>query len=149
MAGVDSPQAGHDGPRSGAVLLRLAPRGTSGQEAERARCTLIEVMRHNSGNAPDRVLIPVLTFMMRWEIASTRRLPATVTVGTWPGPALTIGSFAEYWGESERTAYRLQSRFRALFPGHHDPGSVVRLCQGWNRSLGWRGLAAVTVHVFR
>lgn len=156
--------------RCSSSRVRLAPGprrelGAAGSPAN-AHWTLIEVMQRNSNDLPLSSLIPVLVFVMRWDIAARElarrfsppsgpsddgRLGSRYRIERQerPGPPepVTVAVVGEYWGDSRRTMYRQQSRFRSVFPEERDPARLLELCRGWDRRLGWRGLANAKVYV--
>jgi hypothetical protein len=80
----------------------------------------------------------VMSFVMQWSIALD-----ALGVET-----LTLADYREYWGETQRTAFRRQSEFRAAFPGQQDPTQVVFLARSvWHASTGVTGLSDAVVPI--
>lgn len=78
----------------------------------------------------------VLTFMAAWDRArkAMRR------------ERITLQEYAEWWRETERTAYRDQALFRQAFPGEDTPDHLLDLAEGqWVERHGIKGLGAVIV----
>jgi len=130
-------------PSTAQSRLRLVDRSVAGS----VELELVELMRHNSGGLADKSLIPVLVFIMHWDVVA-RTIVREKRDPTDPFSRMPVSLtlVQEYWGESERTAYRQQSRFRALFVNEHDPTRVLAYCRAWDRALGWKGLAESKVH---
>lgn len=83
-----------------------------------------------------RRAVRVLTFMAAWDRArrATRK------------QSLTLQEYAEWWRETERTAYREQALFREAFPGELTPDHLLDLAEGqWVERHGLKGLGRVTV----
>jgi hypothetical protein len=75
-----------------------------------------------------------LTFMAAWDHArrALRR------------ESLTLSEYAEWWRESEATAYRHQALFREAFPGEKTPDHLLDLAAvQWDERTGVAGLGAV------
>lgn len=56
----------------------------------------------------------VASFICQWTMASQSM-----------GKAITLTEYAEWWCQSEATAYRHQAEFRALFPGMTTPQPIA------------------------
>lgn len=56
----------------------------------------------------------VCAFIAQWIIASQAL-----------GREITLEEYAEWWKESERTAYRHQAEFRECFPGLPNPQTIA------------------------
>jgi hypothetical protein len=65
------------------------------------------------------------SFIASWAIASTSL-----------GRPITLEEYAEWWKESERTAYRHQAEFRKCFPHLGNPQPIADLAQ--QRAAGWQ-----------
>lgn len=78
----------------------------------------------------------VIAFVMQWSIAMQALDRQT----------LTLDEYAEYWGETRRTAFRHQSEFRAAFPGQQTPDQVVQLARAvWDSRQGLNGLCGAVI----
>jgi hypothetical protein len=96
---------------------------------------LREIIAANCGDATDRTLIPPLVFMLRWEIVASH------------AAQVKLEDVADFWGDSVRSAYRDQARFRRAFPGERNPEFLLAACRYRERHTGWRGLAEMKVRV--
>jgi hypothetical protein len=83
-----------------------------------------------------RKALGILTFMAAWDRArkAMRR------------ESITLHEYAEWWRESDATAYRHQARFRECFPGETTPDRLLDLADGqWVERRGLAGLGQVVV----
>lgn len=78
----------------------------------------------------------VVAFVMQWSIA----------MDALGADAITLQDYADYWGETRRTAFRHQSEFREAFPGQQTPTGVVHLARTvWDAKQGVSGLSAAVL----
>lgn len=77
-----------------------------------------------------------VAFMVQWAILRDE-------LG---GRTPTIDEYRDFWGDSERTAYRHQALFRTAFPGEETPDRLLdALRADWDRRRGVEGLAATPI----
>jgi hypothetical protein len=77
-----------------------------------------------------------LTFMAAWDTARRSLRHET----------LTLAEYAEWWRESEATAYRHQALFREAFPGEKTPDRLLDVAAvQWDERTGVAGLGAVRI----
>lgn len=84
----------------------------------------------------------VLGFMVAWEMARA------ALGDDWPGDdgiSAQVAAYADWWRESERTAWRNVDRFRAAFPGEDTPTRIMAAAAAarWDQRHGVAGLGAV------
>jgi hypothetical protein len=74
----------------------------------------------------------ICSFIAQWSIASSSL-----------GRPITLAEYAEWWRESERSAFRHQAEFRAAFPHLENPQAIHDAAQ--QRAAGWqaRGVSGI------
>jgi hypothetical protein len=81
-----------------------------------------------------------IAFMLQWAIwrESTGQVPRTITED--------VQAYADWWRDSERTAWRDVARFREAFPGELTPDRILDLvADQLDRREGVRGLGSLSV----